>query len=72
MDDTRRDHGLAVIRQIPSRVRSKLLVRVGRAGASHELMSHLLSLASRRRIVLCAYARGISRPRSRAGHRGPS
>jgi hypothetical protein len=53
--DTFTDH-LAVltaaIRQIPSRFRSKLLVRVDGAGASHELISHLLSLSSRRRTVL--------------------
>jgi hypothetical protein len=42
----------AAIRQIPARMRSKLLVRVDGAGASHELISHLLSLASRRRTVL--------------------
>ena len=35
----------AAIRQIPSRMRSRLLVRVDGAGASHELISHLLSLA---------------------------
>jgi hypothetical protein len=42
----------AAIRQIPSRMRSRLLVRVDGAGASHELITHLLSLASRRRTVL--------------------
>ena len=42
----------AAIRQIPARMRSRLLVRVDGAGASHELITHLLSLASRRRIVL--------------------
>jgi hypothetical protein len=42
----------AAIRQIPARMRSRLLVRVDGAGASHELISHLLSLASRRRAVL--------------------
>ncbi len=42
----------AAIRQIPARMRSKLLVRVDGAGASHELITHLLSLASRRRTVL--------------------
>jgi Transposase DDE domain group 1 len=42
----------AAIRQIPSRFRSRLLVRVDGAGASHELIKHLLSLASRRRAVL--------------------
>ena len=42
----------AALRQIPSRMRSKLLVRVDGAGASHELISHLLSLSSRRRTVL--------------------
>jgi hypothetical protein len=42
----------AAIRQIPSRMRSRLLVRVDGAGASHELIDHLLSLASPRRMVL--------------------
>jgi hypothetical protein len=42
----------AAIRQIPARMRSRLLVRIDGAGASHELISHLLSLASRRRTVL--------------------
>ncbi len=48
----------AAIRQIPSRMRSKLLVRVDGAGASHELIGHLLSLSSRRRTVLftCGWA----------------
>jgi len=48
----------AAIRQIPSRMRSRLLVRVDGAGASHELIAHLLSLTSRRRIVLftCGWA----------------
>ena len=48
----------AAIRQIPARMRSKLLVRVDGAGASHELISHLLSLSSRRRAVLftCGWA----------------
>src|ERR1700746_327326 len=48
----------AAIRQIPARMRSKLLVRVDGAGASRELISHLLSLASRRRTVLftCGWA----------------
>ena len=42
----------AAIRQIPARMRSRLLVRVDGAGASHELISHLLSLCTRRRTVL--------------------
>jgi hypothetical protein len=42
----------AALRQIPARMRSKLLVRVDGAGASHELITHLLSLSSRRRAVL--------------------
>ena len=42
----------AAIRQIPARMRSKLLVRVDGAGASHELISHLLSLCTRCRTVL--------------------
>jgi hypothetical protein len=48
----------AAIRQIPPRMRSRLLVRVDGAGASHELIAHLLSLTSRRRTVLftCGWA----------------
>src|SRR6266480_2202043 len=48
----------AAIRQIPSRMRSRLLVRVDGAGASHELITHLLSLATSRRRVLftCGWA----------------
>ena len=48
----------AAIRQIPSRMRSRLLVRVDGAGASHELIDHLLSLSSRCRTVLftCGWA----------------
>jgi len=48
----------AALRQIPARMRSKLLVRADGAGASHELISHLLSLSSRRRTVLftCGWA----------------
>jgi hypothetical protein len=42
----------AALRQIPARMRSRLLARVDGAGASHELMARLLSLASRRRTVL--------------------
>ena len=42
----------AAIRQIPAQMRSRLLVRVDGAGASHELIAHLLSLSSRRRTVL--------------------
>ena len=48
----------AAIRQIPSRMRSRLLVRVDGAGASHELITHLLSLSTKRRTVLftCGWA----------------
>jgi hypothetical protein len=42
----------AALRQVPARMRSRLLVRVDGAGASHELIRHLLSLSSRRRTVL--------------------
>src|SRR5262249_17432165 len=42
----------AAIAQIPGRMRRRLLVRVDGAGASHELIDHLLSLASPRRMVL--------------------
>ncbi len=48
----------AALRQIPRRMRSRLLVRVDGAGASHELITHLLSLAGRCRTVLfsCGWA----------------
>ena len=47
----------AAIRQIPSRMRSRLLVRVDGAGASHELITHLLSLARRRTVLFtCGWA----------------
>jgi hypothetical protein len=42
----------AAIRQVPARFRKKMLVRVDGAGASHELIKHLLSLSSARRTVL--------------------
>ena len=56
----------AAIRQIPSRMRSRLLVRVDGAGASHELISHLLSLASRRRAVLFTSGWAITGPDEQA------
>ena len=48
----------AALRQIPVRFGSKLLVRVDGAGASHELITRLLSLATSRRRVLftCGWA----------------
>lgn len=42
----------AAIAQVPARMRSRLMVRVDGAGASHELIAHLLSLGSPRRTVL--------------------
>jgi hypothetical protein len=42
----------AAIRQVPARFRQKIMVRVDGAGASHDLIRHLLSLASARRKVL--------------------
>jgi hypothetical protein len=59
--DTFADHAAvltAAIGQIPSRMRSRLLVRVDGAGASHELIAHLLSPATTRRTVLftCGWA----------------
>ncbi len=46
------------LRQIPSRLRRKLIVRVDGAGASHDLIDHLLSLSSLRKNVLftCGWA----------------
>jgi Transposase DDE domain group 1 len=42
----------AALRQVPARFRKKVLVRVDGAGASHELIGHLLSLSSPRKTVL--------------------
>jgi len=42
----------AALRQVPARFRRKILIRVDGAGASHELIKHLLSLSSPRRKVL--------------------
>ena len=47
-----RDVLAAAIRQVPARFRRKILVRVDGAGASHELVKHLLSMSSPRRKVL--------------------
>ena len=41
----------AAIRQVPSRFRRRILVRVDGAGASHDLLGHLLSLSSPRRTL---------------------
>jgi Transposase DDE domain group 1 len=40
------------LKQVPSRFRRKIMVRVDGAGASHELIKHLLSLSSKRKTVL--------------------
>ena len=42
----------AAIRQVPARFRRKILIRVDGAGASHDLIRHLLSLSSPRRALL--------------------
>ena len=42
----------AAIRQVPARFRSKILIRVDGAGASHDLIRHLQSLSSPRRTLL--------------------
>jgi hypothetical protein len=42
----------AAVRQVPARFRKKIIVRVDGAGASHELIAHLLSMSSPRRILL--------------------
>ena len=42
----------AAIRQVPTRFRRKILIRADGAGASHELIKHLLSLSSPRRALL--------------------
>ena len=62
----------AAIRQIPARMRSRLLVRVDGAGASHELITHLLSLSSRRRTVLFTCGWAITGPMSRRSGCSPA
>ena len=47
-----RDVLAAARRQVPARFRRQVLVRADGAGASHELIDHLLSLSSPRRAVL--------------------
>ena len=47
-----RDVLAAAIRQVPARFRRTILVRVDGAGASHELIKHLLALSSPRRKAL--------------------
>jgi hypothetical protein len=47
-----RDVLAAAIRQVPARFRRRILIRVDGAGASHELVRHLLSLSSPRRMLL--------------------
>jgi hypothetical protein len=42
----------AAIRQVPARFRRKILIRVDGAGASHQLITHLLGMPSPRRRVL--------------------
>ncbi len=42
----------AALKQVPSRFRRKVMVRVDGAGASHDLIGHLLSPASPRRTML--------------------
>jgi hypothetical protein len=42
----------AALRQVPARFRRKILIRVDGAGASHDLIGHLLSLSSPRKTVL--------------------
>jgi hypothetical protein len=48
----------AALRQVPARFRRQILVRVDGAGASHDLIGHLLSLSSPRKKVLftCGWA----------------
>ena len=42
----------AAVRQVPARFRRKILVRVDGAGASHDLVKHLLGMSSPRKILL--------------------
>src|SRR5260370_4070 len=61
----------AAIRQVPARFRRKVLIRVHGAGASHELIAHLLSLSSARRIVLFTRGWVITPPAKHAIRHAP-
>ena len=50
----------AALKQVPSRFRRKVLVRVDGAGASHDLIRHLLGLNSKRKTVLFTTGRMIT------------
>lgn len=50
----------AALKQVPSRFRRRLLVRVDGAGASHALVEHLLSLDTSRKKVLFTTGRMIT------------
>ena len=62
----------AAIRQVPARFRRKILVRVDGAGASHDLVKHLLSLSSAAEDLLftCGWMITAPRGRDQAGPRG--
>ena len=62
----------AAIRQVPARFRKKILVRVDGAGASHELVRHLLSLSSARRSVLFTCGWMITGLRTPSGRSPPA
>jgi hypothetical protein len=47
-----RDVLAAAIRQVPAKFRRKIMVRVDGAGASHELVKHLLGMSSPRKALL--------------------
>ena len=49
----------AALRQVPSRFRRKIMVRVDGAGASHDLIGHLLGMSSPQWKVMftCGWAR---------------
>jgi hypothetical protein len=42
----------AALRQVPARFRRKMIIHVDGAGASHELIKHLLAMSSPRKTVL--------------------
>ena len=55
----------AALRQVPSRFRRMILVRVDGAGASHDLVEHMLSLNTKRKKVL--FTTRVDDHRSRRG-----
>ena len=61
----------AALRQVPARFRKKIMVRVDGAGASHDLIGHLLSLSSPKKTLLFTCGWMITRATRTPSARSP-